>query len=62
MKVLTSASILLLPGGLLAGLMGMNVTFKASVFLNSSILGFSLVAIVLIALITLIAARIRRWI
>ena len=35
MKVLTLASILLLPGALIAGVMGMNVNFKAGTFSGS---------------------------
>jgi magnesium transporter len=61
-KVLTVASILLLPGALIAGLMGMNVNLKASVFLHSSIFLAAIATIVLIAVTTLGVARTRRWI
>jgi magnesium transporter len=61
-KVLTVASILLLPGALIAGVMGMNVNFKASVFAHSPIFWAAVAAIVLIAATTLAVARLRRWI
>jgi len=62
MKVLTLASILLLPGALIAGVMGMNVNFKASVFAHSPLFWVVVGAIVLIAGATLGVARMRRWI
>jgi magnesium transporter len=62
MKVLTLASILLLPGALLAGLAGMNVNFGAQTFVNSVLLWLVVSAIILIALATLALARLRRWI
>jgi Mg2+ and Co2+ transporter CorA len=62
MKVLTLASILLLPGALIAGVMGMNVNFNGSTFIHSSIFWIVVVAIVMIAAATLAAARARRWI
>lgn len=61
-KVLTVASILLLPGTLIAGVLGMNVNFKASVFLHSPIFLVAVAAILLIAAATLAIARTRRWI
>ena len=61
-KVLTVASILLLPGALIAGLLGMNVNLEASVFLHSSIFLVAIATIVLIAATTLGVARARRWI
>jgi len=61
-KVLTLASILLLPGALIAGVMGMNVNFKTSVFAHSALFWVVVGAIILIALATLGVARIRRWI
>jgi magnesium transporter len=61
-KVLTVASILLLPGALIAGLLGMNVNLKPSVFLHSSIFFAAIATIVLIAVTTLGVARTRRWI
>jgi magnesium transporter len=62
MKVLTLASILLLPGALLAGLAGMNVNFGAETFVNSFLLWLVVSAIILIALATVALARLRRWI
>jgi magnesium transporter len=61
-KVLTVASILLLPGALIAGVMGMNVNFSASTFAHSPIFLGSVVVILLIAGATLGVARSRRWI
>jgi len=61
-KVLTVASILLLPGALIAGVMGMNVNFKASVFVHSPVFWVAVAVIVLIAAATLGVARRRRWI
>ena len=62
MKVLTLASILLLPGALFAGLAGMNVNFSAHAFERSGLFWAVVAAIVLIALATVILARLRRWI
>jgi magnesium transporter len=62
MKVLTLASILLLPGALIAGLMGMNVNFQAGTFANSPLFWIVIALIVGIALATLGVARLRRWI
>ena len=62
MKVLTLASILLLPGALLAGVAGMNVNFSADTFAHSQLFWVVVAAIVLIALATLGIARLRRWI
>ena len=62
MKVLTLASILLLPGALLAGLAGMNVNFGAQAFANSFLFWLVVSAIILVALATLALARLRRWI
>ena len=62
MKVLTLASILLLPGALLAGVAGMNVNFSASTFAQSALFWVVVAAIILIALATLTFARLRRWI
>ena len=61
-KVLTVASILLLPGALIAGVMGMNVNFKASVFVHSPVFLVAVAVIVVIATTTLAVARMRRWI
>ena len=62
MKVLTLASILLLPGALLAGVAGMNVNFNAHTFAHSPLFWIVVTAIILIALATLALARLRRWI
>jgi Mg2+ and Co2+ transporter CorA len=62
MKVLTLASILLLPGALFAGLAGMNVNFNAHTFVHSPLFWFVVTAIVVIALATLALARLREWI
>jgi len=62
MKVLTLASILLLPGALLAGVAGMNVNFNAHTFGHSPLFWIVVTAIILIALATLALARLRRWI
>lgn len=61
-KVLTVASILLLPGTLIAGAMGMNVNFSASTFAHSPIFLGAVVAILLVAGATLGVARSKRWI
>lgn len=61
-KVLTVASILLLPGTLIAGVMGMNVNLSASTFAHSPIFFGAVAAILLIAAATLGGARSRRWI
>ncbi len=61
-KVLTLASLLLLPGALIAGLMGMNVNFSAGTFADSPLFWIVLAAIVSIAGATLALARARRWI
>jgi magnesium transporter len=61
-KVLTVASILLLPGALIAGVMGMNVNFSASTFVHSPIFLGAVAVILLIAGATLGVARSRRWI
>jgi len=60
MKVLTLASILLLPGALIAGVMGMN--FHPSIFQHAFLFWVVNGVIVLIALATLAVARVRRWI
>ena len=62
MKVLTLASILLLPGALLAGVAGMNVNLNPQTFVHSTLFWVVVTAIILIALTTLAFARLRRWI
>ena len=61
MKVLTLVTVLLLPGALIAGLLGMNVEVPLS---KDSPLSFWLVviAIALLACVVLVIARTRRWI
>ena len=61
-KILTIASILLLPGALLAGIAGMNVNFKLDVFFDSTLFWTVSATIVAIAAATLVLARQRRWI
>lgn len=61
-KVLTLTSILLLPGALIAGVMGMNVNFAFGVFAHSPLFWIVIAAIVGLALGTLSLARIRNWI
>ena len=53
MKVLTLASILLLPGALLAGVAGMNINFNPQAFVHSALFWIVVTAIILIALATL---------
>ena len=61
-KVLTLASILLLPGALLAGMAGMNVNISAHTFVYSPLFWVVVTAIILIAIATLTFARVRQWI
>ena len=61
-KVLTLASILLLPGALLAGMAGMNVNISAHTFAHSPLFWVVVTAIILIAIATLALARLRQWI
>jgi magnesium transporter len=60
MKVLTLASVILLPGALLAGVMGMN--FKVGLFDRPGLFWVVLAVIVAVAPLTLGAAKLRRWI
>ena len=60
MKVLTLASVLILPGTLLAGILGMN--FKVGIFEHDAYFWVALATIVSVALVTLLAARVRHWI
>ena len=57
MKVLTLASVILLPGALIAGVMGMN--FKVGLFDNPSLFWVVVVAIVAIAPVAIGLAK--RW-
>lgn len=60
MKVLTLASVLLLPGSLIAGIMGMN--FRLGIFENDAYFLVVIAFMALIAAVTLGIARSRRWI
>ena len=62
MKVLALASILLLPGALIAGVMGMNVNLSAHAFAGSVLFWVVLAVIALLAGGTLGAARLKHWI
>jgi Mg2+ and Co2+ transporter CorA len=59
-KVLTLGSLLLLPGALIAGIMGMN--FKVDFFEETAYFWVVVGFILALAAATLVAARIRRWI
>lgn len=60
MKVLTLATVVLLPGSLIAGILGMN--FRVSLFRDASNFWLALAVIVTIAAGTLVLARLRSWI
>ena len=60
MKVLTLASVLLLPGALIAGVMGMN--FRLGFFETATYFWVVIAAIAAIAVATLAVARAREWI
>ena len=60
MKVLTLASVLLLPGALIAGVMGMN--FRVGIFETAAYFWVVLAIIVAVAVATLAVARVREWI
>ena len=60
MKVLTLTSVILLPGALLAGVMGMN--FKVGLFQNPSLFWVVIAAIIGVAPLTLGIAKLRSWI
>ena len=60
MKVLTLGTVLLLPGALIAGIMGMN--FKLGVFEENAYFWVVIALIVGLAVMTLVAAKKRRWI
>jgi len=62
MKVLALASILLLPGALIAGVMGMNMNFSANVFAGSVLFWVVVAVVLLLAGATLAAARVKHWI
>ncbi|HEX6725144.1 MAG TPA: CorA family divalent cation transporter [Gaiella sp.] len=60
MKVLTLASVLLLPGALLAGVLGMN--FKVSLFAHTWLFWVVIALIAAFAAVTVAVAKRRRWI
>jgi magnesium transporter len=60
MKVLTLTSVILLPGALLAGVMGMN--FEVGLFDHAMFFWVVVAAIVLVAPLTFGVAKLRRWI
>jgi Mg2+ and Co2+ transporter CorA len=60
MKVLTLTSVILLPGALIAGVMGMN--FRVGLFELTWLFWVVLVGIALLAPLTIVVARRRRWI
>lgn len=60
MKILTLASVSVLPGTLVAGILGMN--FKLSIFENTANFWLALALIAGIAASTLVVARLRDWI
>ena len=60
MKVLTLASVILLPGALLAGVMGMN--FKVGLFQDTWIFWVVIAVIILVAPLTVAIAKMRAWI
>jgi Mg2+ and Co2+ transporter CorA len=60
MKVLTLASVLLLPGALVAGLLGMN--FKLGIFAHAGYFWVVVASIAVLAVITVVMARARDWI
>jgi Mg2+ and Co2+ transporter CorA len=59
MRVLTVASVMLLPGSLVAGVLGMN--FPAAFFDDPALFWVAVAAILGIALVTFAVARLRRW-
>jgi magnesium/cobalt transport protein CorA len=60
MKVLTLASVLLLPGAVVAGIFGMN--FRLAVFDDTAYFWVVLGGVLAFAALTLVAARMRHWI
>ena len=60
MKVLTLTSVILLPGALLAGVMGMN--FKVGLFHNASLFWVVVAVIIAVAPLTFGIAKLRDWI
>jgi magnesium transporter len=60
MKVLTLVSVLILPGSLLAGVMGMN--FRLGIFDHAAYFWVVVAAMALFAVVTLTVARMRNWV
>jgi magnesium transporter len=60
MKILTLASVLFLPGALIAGVMGMN--FKVGLFAHATVFWVVVAAITAIGAVTLVVARARDWV
>ena len=60
MKVLTLASVILLPGTLVAGVLGMN--FKVPLFEHTFLFWVVIALIAAVALVTVTVAKVRRWI
>jgi len=60
MKVLTLASVILLPGTLVAGVLGMN--FKVPLFTHTELFWVVIAFIVAVAVVTVTVAKQRRWI
>ena len=59
-KVLTLASVIFLPGALLAGIMGMN--FKPGLFTRPFLFWVTIAFIISIAVTTIVVAKVRQWI
>jgi magnesium transporter len=59
MKILTLASVVLLPGALIAGVMGMN--FKVGLFEHPVVFWFVVAGIVTVGVATLVTAKLRHW-
>ena len=59
-KVLTLASVIFLPGALIAGIMGMN--FKPSLFTHPLLFWATIAVIISIGVVTIVAAKERDWI
>ena len=59
MKILTLASVVLLPGALVAGVMGMN--FKVGLFEHPVVFWFVVAGIAAIGVGTLASAKLRGW-
>lgn len=60
MKILTLASVLILPGSLIAGILGMN--FELGFFEDSSYFWVALACMAFVAALTVVVARLRHWI